>query len=220
MIFPIRAPHLSLRIYTYIYIYFCFYILYTHPGCPGEIWLSRAAEVEGGFLLPPGLQILSAVPGGHEEGSVTGLRVDMLRKAGISTVNVQCLVGIWLIGACCDELMKSDWIVKFVQQNESKPCFDRLGPMWNGNSMCLMYGFTKAMSQKHGFPRCTATIIDVLCVLLALLLWCLVAATLLFRYWVYALEDALDIIAKIPSIAAKIYRRTFADGVVPEWTGI
>lgn len=82
--------------------------------------------------------------------------------------------------------------------------------------MCLMYGFTKAMSQKHGFPHCTATIIDVLCVLLALLLWCLVAATLLFRYWVYALEDALDIIAKIPSIAAKIYRRTFADGVVPE----
>lgn len=28
---------------------------------------------------------------------------------------------------------------------------------------------------------------------------------------VYALEDALDIIAKIPTIAAKIYRRTFQD---------
>lgn len=37
------------------------------------------------------------------------------------------------------------------------------------------------------------------------------------RYWVYALDDALDIIAKIPTIAAKIYRRTFQDGVVPEW---
>ena len=36
------------------------------------------------------------------------------------------------------------------------------------------------------------------------------------RYWIYALEDALDIIAKIPTIAAKIYRRTFQDGVVPE----
>eukprot|EP00438_Fugacium_kawagutii_P012177 Skav205393 [mRNA] locus=scaffold1642:67859:73503:+ [translate_table: standard] len=36
-------------------------------------------------------------------------------------------------------------------------------------------------------------------------------------YWVYALEDALDIIAKIPTIAAKIYRRTFQDGVVPEY---
>lgn len=38
--------------------------------------------------------------------------------------------------------------------------------------------FTKAMSQKHGFPHCTATISNVLCVLLAFLLWCLVAATL------------------------------------------
>ena len=36
------------------------------------------------------------------------------------------------------------------------------------------------------------------------------------RYWVYALDDALEIIAKIPTIAAKIYRRTFQDGVVPE----
>lgn len=37
------------------------------------------------------------------------------------------------------------------------------------------------------------------------------------EYWVYALDDALDIIAKIPTIAAKIYRRTFQDGVVPEY---
>lgn len=104
---------------------------------------------------------------------------------------------------------KSGWTVKFVQQNESKPCFDRLGHMWNENSMYLMYGFTKAMSQKHGFPHCTATISGAS--------W---QQHCLLRYWVYALEDALDIIAKIPSIAAKIYRRTFSDGVVPEWTGV
>ena len=97
MIFPIRAPHLSLRIYTYIYIYiFCFYILYTHRGCPGEIWLVRAAVVEGGFLLPPGLQILSAVPGGHEEGSVTGLRVDMPGKQEFP----QSMFG-WDLVNCC-----------------------------------------------------------------------------------------------------------------------
>jgi len=32
------------------------------------------------------------------------------------------------------------------------------------------------------------------------------------EYWEFALEDALDIIAKIPVVAAKIYRRTFKDG--------
>mmetsp|Transcript_41607 Transcript_41607/g.99084 ORF Transcript_41607/g.99084 Transcript_41607/m.99084 type:complete len:477 (-) Transcript_41607:73-1503(-) len=37
------------------------------------------------------------------------------------------------------------------------------------------------------------------------------------EYWQYALEDALDLIAKIPIVAAKIYRRTFKDGVVPEY---
>jgi len=36
-------------------------------------------------------------------------------------------------------------------------------------------------------------------------------------YWSYALEDCLDIIAKIPSVAAKIYRRTFHDGKVPAY---
>ena len=65
--------------YVYIYIFFVF-IYYIHILCPGEIWLSRAAEVEALFLLAPGLQILSAVPGGHEEGSATGLRVDMAGK--------------------------------------------------------------------------------------------------------------------------------------------
>jgi hypothetical protein len=35
------------------------------------------------------------------------------------------------------------------------------------------------------------------------------------EYWEYALEDALDIAARIPVVAAKIYRRTFFDGVVP-----
>jgi len=32
------------------------------------------------------------------------------------------------------------------------------------------------------------------------------------EYWEYALEDALDLVAKIPVVAAKIYRRTFKDG--------
>ena len=176
-----------------------------------------AAAVEAGFCWRQDSKFCQQYQEGMKKDQSLGWGLTCLESRNFHS---QCLVGIWLIGACCDELIKSDWIVKFVQQNESKPCFDRLGPMWNENSMCLMYGFTKAMSQKHWFPHCTATIIDVLCVLLALLLWCLVAATLLFRYWVYALEDALDIIAKIPSIAAKIYRRTFADGVVPEWTGI
>ncbi|OLQ06396.1 Citrate synthase, mitochondrial [Symbiodinium microadriaticum] len=31
------------------------------------------------------------------------------------------------------------------------------------------------------------------------------------EYWQYALEDALDLIAKIPIVAAKIYRRTFKE---------
>jgi citrate synthase len=33
-------------------------------------------------------------------------------------------------------------------------------------------------------------------------------------YWLYAYEDALDLIAKLPSIAARIYRNTFKDGKV------
>merc|ERR1719247_3989704 len=37
------------------------------------------------------------------------------------------------------------------------------------------------------------------------------------EYWEYALEDALDVAARIPVVAAKIYRRTFFDGVVPSY---
>jgi len=43
--------------------------------------------------------------------------------------------------------------------------------------------------------------------------------------WEYALEDALDLVARIPVVAAMIYRRTFADGKVPaydsklDWAG-
>lgn len=32
------------------------------------------------------------------------------------------------------------------------------------------------------------------------------------EYWEVALEDALDLVAKIPVVAAHIYRRTFKDG--------
>merc|ERR1719273_2429122 len=45
------------------------------------------------------------------------------------------------------------------------------------------------------------------------------------EYWEAALEDALDLVAKIPVLAAIIYRRTFKDGVVPaynsslDWAG-
>merc|ERR1719502_1869067 len=45
------------------------------------------------------------------------------------------------------------------------------------------------------------------------------------EYWEHALEDALDLIARIPVVAAKIYRRSFADGKVPaydnklDWAG-
>ncbi|CAE7208219.1 cs [Symbiodinium microadriaticum] len=35
------------------------------------------------------------------------------------------------------------------------------------------------------------------------------------EYWQYALEDALDLIAKIPIVAAKIYRRTFKETLLP-----
>merc|ERR1719317_319816 len=44
-------------------------------------------------------------------------------------------------------------------------------------------------------------------------------------YWEWALEDALDLIARIPVVAAHIYRRTFKDGAVPaydsklDWAG-
>jgi citrate synthase len=37
------------------------------------------------------------------------------------------------------------------------------------------------------------------------------------EYWEYALEDALDLIAKIPVVAAYIYRRTFKDGPGPAY---
>jgi len=37
------------------------------------------------------------------------------------------------------------------------------------------------------------------------------------EYWEYGLEDALDLVAKIPVVAAKIYRRTFKDGVMPAY---
>jgi citrate synthase len=36
-------------------------------------------------------------------------------------------------------------------------------------------------------------------------------------YWEKALEDALDLSAKIPVVAAKIYRRSFHDGKVPQY---
>merc|ERR1740121_3408037 len=45
------------------------------------------------------------------------------------------------------------------------------------------------------------------------------------EYWEWALEDSIDLIAKIPVLAAKIYRRSFADGKVPaydsklDWAG-
>jgi len=44
-------------------------------------------------------------------------------------------------------------------------------------------------------------------------------------YWELFLEDALTLLAQIPQVAAKIYRRTFKDGVVPasrkdlDWAG-
>lgn len=38
------------------------------------------------------------------------------------------------------------------------------------------------------------------------------------KYWEYALEDILDVIAKVPEIAALIYRCTFKDGVVKKDT--
>jgi len=44
-------------------------------------------------------------------------------------------------------------------------------------------------------------------------------------YWELVLEDAITLLAQIPMVAAKIYRRTFADGVVPasrqdlDWAG-
>jgi citrate synthase len=37
------------------------------------------------------------------------------------------------------------------------------------------------------------------------------------EYWEYALEDALDLVAKIPVVAAAIYRRTFKDGAGPAY---
>jgi len=36
-------------------------------------------------------------------------------------------------------------------------------------------------------------------------------------YWEWALEDALDVVAKSPVLAAFIYRRSFADGEVPKY---
>lgn len=37
------------------------------------------------------------------------------------------------------------------------------------------------------------------------------------EYWEYALEDALDIVAKLPTLAAYIYRRSFGDGSRPTY---
>jgi len=37
------------------------------------------------------------------------------------------------------------------------------------------------------------------------------------EYWEWALEDAMDLIARIPVVAAYIYRRTFKDGKVPAY---
>jgi len=37
------------------------------------------------------------------------------------------------------------------------------------------------------------------------------------EYWEWALEDALDLVAKIPVVAACIYRRTFKDGKMPSY---
>jgi len=37
------------------------------------------------------------------------------------------------------------------------------------------------------------------------------------EYWKYAFEDALDLIARLPEVAAIIYRRSFHDGVVPAY---
>ena len=34
------------------------------------------------------------------------------------------------------------------------------------------------------------------------------------KYWKYALDDTLNLVAKIPMISARIYRQTFRDGVV------
>lgn len=34
------------------------------------------------------------------------------------------------------------------------------------------------------------------------------------KYWDYTYEDSMDLIAKLPTIAAHIYRNTFKDGVV------
>lgn len=45
------------------------------------------------------------------------------------------------------------------------------------------------------------------------------------EYWEYCLEDSIDLVAKIPVVAARIYRRTFHDGKVPaynsklDWAG-
>lgn len=45
------------------------------------------------------------------------------------------------------------------------------------------------------------------------------------EYWEVCLEDSIDLVAKIPVVAAMIYRRTFADGKVPaydsklDWAG-
>jgi len=45
------------------------------------------------------------------------------------------------------------------------------------------------------------------------------------EYWEWALEDALDLVAKIPVVAAHIYRRNFKDGTAPaynadlDWAG-
>lgn len=44
-------------------------------------------------------------------------------------------------------------------------------------------------------------------------------------YWEYTLEDSITMIAQMPELAARIYRRSFHDGVLPtpdkslDWAG-
>lgn len=42
----------------------------------------------------------------------------------------------------------------------------------------------------------------------------MIPSPLLQQYWEYAYEDILDVIAKMPEVAALIYRCKFKDGVV------
>jgi citrate synthase len=35
------------------------------------------------------------------------------------------------------------------------------------------------------------------------------------EYWKYTYEDALDLIARLPEVAALVYSRTYKDGTIP-----